>query len=98
MSWYSETPEGLLVNVRAQPRSSKPGIDGIWNGEALKVKIRAAPVEGKANKEIIEVVAEAFGVPKNCVSFKGGETSKTKRIFVAGANSQSLRLAQSRIL
>lgn len=83
-AWCVDTPEGVVVNVRAQPRSSKPGIDGLWGEDALKVKIRAAPVDGKANKEIVEVLAEAFGVPKSRVSFKSGETGKTKRLLIAG--------------
>ena len=49
--YYTETPEGVIVNVRAQPRSSRPGLDGLM-GEALKVKIKSAPVDGKANKDI----------------------------------------------
>ena len=80
---FAETSEGVVVNVRAQPRSSRAGIDGRI-GDALKVRIRSAPVDGKANKELIETLAEAFGLPKSHVSFKSGETSKTKRILLAG--------------
>lgn len=83
MSFYTQTPEGVVLNVRAQPRSSRPGIDGIM-GDALKVRIKSAPVDGKANKEIVEVLADEFGVPKSAVMFKGGETAKSKRILVKG--------------
>ena len=83
--WYSETPEGIVVNVRAQPRSSHPGIDGLFD-DALKVRISSAPVEGKANKELVEILAKAAGVPKSSVVFKGGENSKTKRLLIKGAS------------
>ena len=59
------------------------GIDGLL-GEAVKVRIKCAPVDGKANKELIETLADAFDVAKSAVVFKGGETSKTKRLLVKG--------------
>ena len=42
MAYYSETAEGVVLNVRAQPRSSRSGVDGVV-GDALKVRIRSAP-------------------------------------------------------
>ena len=90
-SWLVETPEGVVVNVRAAPRSSRAGLDGLVGGEALKVRIRAAPVDGKANKELVETLADAFGVAKGAVVFKGGETSKTKRILIRGVSAAAAR-------
>ena len=88
--YFTETPEGVILNVRAQPRSSKAGLDGLWGEDAVKVRIRSAPVDGKANKELIETLADAFDVPKSAVEFKGGETSKTKRILLAGLDAESV--------
>jgi uncharacterized protein (TIGR00251 family) len=85
----TETAEGVIINVRAAPRSSRAGIDGMV-GDALKVRIRSAPVDGKANKELIEVLAEAFGLPKSAVTFKGGETSKTKRLLLRGVKKETI--------
>ena len=76
----------MVLNVRAQPRSSRSGVDGVL-GDAVKVRIRCAPVDGKANKELVETLAEAFGVPKSSVVFKSGETSKTKRILLRGVGA-----------
>ena len=76
----------MVLNVRAQPRSSRSGIDGTA-GDAVKVRIRCAPVDGKANKELVETLADAFGVPKSRVEFKGGETSKAKRILLRGVSA-----------
>jgi len=90
MSYYAETKEGVVVNVRAQPRSSRAGLDGLV-GEAVKVRIRAAPVDGKANKELIETLADAFDLPKAAVRFVSGETSKLKRILLAGVTAAALR-------
>lgn len=82
-SFYSIRPEGVVVNVAAKPRSSRAGIDEVA-GEALKVRIRSAPVDGKANRELIETLARAFDVPKRDVVFLQGETSKTKRLLIKG--------------
>lgn len=86
MSLYTDSPEGVIVNIRAQPRSSRAGIEGVM-ADALKVRIRSAPVDGKANKELVETVADAFDLPKSRVKFKSGETSKTKRIILCGVSA-----------
>ena len=90
-SFFSETPEGVVLNVRAQPRSSRAGLDGLFGEDAVKVRIRSAPVNGKANKELVETLADAFGIPKGAVAFKGGETSKTKRLLLRGVTSARVR-------
>ena len=90
MGYLTETPEGVILNVRAQPRSSRSGLDGVL-GDAVKVRIRCAPVDGKANKELIETLADAFDLPKSAVAFKSGETSKTKRILLRGMTGERVR-------
>ncbi len=89
-SYMTETQEGVILNVRAQPRSSRAGIDGLV-GDAVKVRVRCAPVDGKANKELIETLADEFGVAKSCVVFKSGETSKQKRILLRGVTAAAVR-------
>ncbi len=83
--YMTETPEGVVLNIRAQPRSSRPGLDGLA-GDAVKVRIKSAPVDGKANKELIETLADEFGIAKSRVVFKSGETSKTKRVLLTGVS------------
>ena len=90
MGYFTETAEGAILNVKAQPRSSRAGIDGLI-GDAVKVRIRCAPVDGKANKELIETLADVFGIAKGRVSFKSGETSKQKRILLAGVSGDEVR-------
>ena len=89
VGWMTETPEGVILNVRAQPRSSRSGLDGLL-GDAVKVRVRCAPVDGKANKELVETLADAFGISKSAVVFKGGETSKTKRLLLRGVDAAAL--------
>ena len=89
-NYIAETPEGVVISVRAQPRSSRAGIDGLM-GDAVKVRVRCAPVDGKANKELIETLADEFGVAKSSVVFKSGETSKQKRILLRGVTAEAVR-------
>ena len=84
--YFTETAEGTILNVKAQPRSSKAGVDGLL-GDAVKVRVRCAPVDGKANKELVETLADEFGLAKSSVVFKSGETSKQKRILLRGISA-----------
>ena len=86
MGYYVETEEGVILSVRAQPRSSRAGIDGLL-GDAVKVRIRCAPVDGKANRELVETLADEFGLAKSNVVFKSGETSKQKRLLLRGVSA-----------
>jgi len=89
-AFFRETDGGVILNVRAQPRSSRSGLEGLM-GEAVKVRIRSAPVDGKANGELIETLAKAFDVPKSVVRFVRGETSKTKQILLGGVTAARVR-------
>lgn len=87
---FETTPGGIILSVKAKPRSSRAGMDGVEEG-AVRVRLRSAPVDGKANKELIETVADAFGVAKSRVSFKSGETSKTKRLAIEGVGEEEAK-------
>ena len=97
VNYMTVSPEGVVLNVRAQPRSSRAGVDGLI-GDAVKVRVRCAPIDGKANKELVETLADEFGIPKSSVVFKSGETSKQKRILLRGVSAEDVaqRLGQAR--
>ncbi|MGN0851961.1 MAG: DUF167 domain-containing protein [Kiritimatiellia bacterium] len=88
--YCQDTPEGVILNVKAAPRSSRAGLDGLV-GDAVRVRVRCAPVDGKANRELVEVLADAFGLPKSAVVFKSGETAKTKRLLLRGLAAAAVR-------
>lgn len=79
----NETKEGVVFNVRVIPRSSKSAIVGI-QGDALKLRITAPPVEGKANEECIRFLSGLFGVTRKQIVITGGASSKNKRIAIMG--------------
>ena len=85
-----DTPEGAMLEVRASPRSSRQGVEA-FDGAVVKVRVRSAPVDGKANKELAEVLSDFFGIPKSAVAIKSGEGSRTKRVLLRGATASAVR-------
>lgn len=79
----SPANDGVLITVRVAPRAARSGIAGTRDG-ALLVRLNAAPVDGAANAELIEVLAAALGVPKRAVSISAGEKSRRKIVHVRG--------------
>lgn len=74
-----QTDEGILANIKIVPNSSKNEI--VLEEEFVKVKITAQPIEGKANKALIEFLAKKFKIPKTSIEIVKGETTKEKTIF-----------------
>lgn len=79
----TERDGAVRFAVRVQPRSSRAGVDGL-HGDALRVRVRAAPVDGAANDAVVEVLAEALGVPRRAVAIVSGAASRSKVVEVAG--------------
>jgi uncharacterized protein (TIGR00251 family) len=75
---------GLRFNIYVQPRSSRNQVVGL-HGDVLKVKIKAPPVEGAANKMCIAVLAKALNIPKSAVEIVSGHSARTKRLLVQTA-------------
>jgi hypothetical protein len=82
-------PDGILLNVRVIPRAGKSGIAGTRN-EALLVRLHAAPVEGAANAELVDVLAGVLGVPRRSITLVSGERSRSKRVRVAGVTVEDV--------
>lgn len=76
----------LILKIKVEPRSSRSSIIGMY-GDALKVKLTSAPVDGKANKELIELLAKELGIKKKDVEIMSGETSKNKVVKLIGVKS-----------
>ena len=75
-----QTSDGILVNIKIVPNSSKNDI--VLEDEFVKVKITAQPIEGKANKALIEFLSKKFKVPKTSIEIVKGETNKEKTLLV----------------
>jgi uncharacterized protein (TIGR00251 family) len=71
----------MRIYVRVSPRSSKKEIVKVSEGK-YKVKLTAAPVEGEANRMLIEMLAEYFDVSKSRIEIVGGKSAKIKIIDI----------------
>ncbi|MDA8169955.1 MAG: DUF167 domain-containing protein [Nitrospiraceae bacterium] len=80
---FAKTGRGITFRVKVEPRSSRRKVMGIHEG-ALKVKLTSPPVEGKANEELIEFLADLLGVRKSDIKILRGGSSKQKTVEVAG--------------
>jgi len=75
--------------VRVQPRASQDEIAGEMGG-ALKVRLRAPAVEGRANEALIEFLAQLLKTPRSAVRILSGDRSRTKRMEIRGVTSQQI--------
>lgn len=81
MPWHRWNGDELVIDLRVQPRASRDEIVGA-QGERLKVRITAPPVDGKANTHLLKYLAKAFGVPRSSVRLVRGETGREKTIAI----------------
>lgn len=82
----------ISFDVRVQPRASRSEVVGPY-GSALKVRLQAPPVGGRANEALIVLLAERLGVPRSEVEIVSGWTGRTKRVAVRGVSAEKLRRA-----
>lgn len=99
MAILIEHPDGSLsLSLHVQPGAKQTGFCGI-HGAALKLRLAAVPVEGRANDALIAWLANYCGVPRQAVTIRRGETSRQKVVHVAGADTvvrERLRLLAGR--
>ena len=79
--FYEIKGDKIILNIKAQPNSSKNKIVGLYGEDAIKINIKAPAVEGAANKELIKFLSKTFKVAKSDIELKG-ESSKKKQIIL----------------
>ncbi len=88
MLHLTQVENGIRLEIKVQPRSSKNQIVGEHNG-ALKVKLTAPPVEGEANQALLAYLASILKIPKKNVVLLKGESSRNKILEIRGMNVES---------
>jgi uncharacterized protein (TIGR00251 family) len=88
----SGTTEDPVVTLRVvvHPGAGRSSIVG-QHGDALKLKVAAPPVDGRANQAVVELVAEVLGVPESRVSVVSGQSSRSKRLRVEGVDPDAVQ-------
>ena len=80
------------ITIRVVPRSAKPGPAGLRDGAYL-IRLNAPPVEGAANAELVELLAELLDVPKRNITIVSGERRRTKRLRILGIAERQVAAA-----
>jgi uncharacterized protein (TIGR00251 family) len=85
-----ENSGAITFAVKVHPRAKRDAIVGEL-GDALKIALKAPPVEGRANEACIEFFAKLLKVPRSSVTIASGESSRNKVVRIAGVTADELR-------
>ncbi len=83
--------DGALVRLRVSPSAKTTGLQGLYGEAALKLKVAAPPVDGKANAEVERFVAERTGAAPSHVRVVRGLSGRDKIVFVDGVGVERVR-------
>ncbi len=88
--WLRVAADGrITLTLHIQPGAKRTEFAGL-HGDALKIRLAAPPVDGKANEALIKFVAETLKLPKSAVTLKSGQTSRRKVLEVNGSSREAL--------
>jgi uncharacterized protein (TIGR00251 family) len=91
-AWLRADGDGVILTLHIQPGAKKTEVAGP-HGEALKIRLAAPPVDGKANAALLAFVAAKVGVGRTAVELVSGQTARAKRVRVAGLAPEAVRAA-----
>lgn len=76
----------VILDIQVMPNAVKTQVDGLYAGDgpvALKLRLKAPPVDGKANEALIKWLAAQLCIPRNAMQLVRGQTSRRKQIFLS---------------
>jgi uncharacterized protein (TIGR00251 family) len=82
--WYRCTGEVLTLTLHVQPGAKRSEVAGL-HGDALKIRLAAPPIEGRANDALCRFIADLFEVPVRQVELKQGAQSRHKVVAISGS-------------
>ncbi len=80
----------VLLRLHVQPRARQQGVAGI-HGDALKLKLTVPPVDGRANRELINFLARTLRLAKHDVVIRRGQQSRHKQVLLQGISADRVR-------
>ena len=86
MSWLRSSGDAVLLTLHIQPGAKKTEVVGL-HGDALKLRLAAPPVDGKANDALIAFLARQFDIPRARLTLVSGQTSRRKCVAAQGIDS-----------
>ncbi len=78
---------GLLLKLHVQPGAKREEVVGL-HGDALKIRLKAPPVDGRANRAVVAFVARRLGIPRTAVRIRRGPGSRAKQLLVEGCSAE----------
>ncbi len=88
--WLRVATDGrITLTLHIQPGAKMTEFAGL-HGDALKIRLAAPPVDGKANEALIKFIADTLGLPKSAVTIKSGQTSRRKALEVIGGDIRQI--------
>lgn len=82
--WYRASADGCVtLTLHIQPGARKTELAGL-HGDALKIRLAAPPVDGKANAALIDFIADRLEIARSAVRLKSGQSSRRKVLEVSG--------------
>ena len=88
--------DSALLSVWLTPRAARDEVVG-WQGEELRLRLRAPPVEGQANEALRRFLARRLGLPASAIELVAGAASRHKRLRIAGLSQAELRERLTRV-
>lgn len=82
--WYRRSDDVITLTLHVQPGAKRSEITGL-HGDALKLKLAAPPIEGRANEALLKYIGGLFDVPLRQVELKQGGQSRHKVIAITGS-------------
>lgn len=95
--WIKPHNAGAVLQLRVIPRASHTKFDGIY-GDAVKMRLQAPPVDGKANKALVQYLHKTTGIPSSAMEVLSGETGRNKRLLFMGITPEDLAAMISSLL
>ncbi len=84
-AWYRRNGEVLTLTLHVQPGAKSSSVAGL-HGEALKIRLAAPPIEGRANEALLKFIAGIFEVPLRQVELRQGGQSRHKVVAITGSH------------
>ncbi len=83
-TWYRAEGAAILLTLHVQPGAKRSEVSGL-HGDALKIRLAAPPIEGRANEALLRFIAELFEVPLRNVELLRGAQSRHKMVKITGS-------------
>ena len=77
-----------MLKVRVIPRSGRTGFDSLMDDGTYKIRLKAPPVEGKANTELFRFLSREFSTDRRSITLLSGASSRTKTVEIRGASAK----------